>query len=432
MPSIIVAAIVSTLFENAASFHAQVSRQVLQLVMFVNSSAETASELQSTELPTTTQVSAALTSTTRWTSTTATTTTATTATTATTGHEVTEHRWLENTFPAKAARSKIPCPTEASVTAWNGRLGNHLQQVMNVLAFAQLCGVESLQFPAHQNNTHHYSHQIGLLEMPRQMQLSPEGGDRGGGAMVPKGCPHHWHHPWFGNRCRGVPMWFYRRLSLEHVRPYLGEYISSCLSRPEDPEENLLTIHIRGDDVQKYPEYMWAQPPCSMYEKIILDNNFTEILLVQKGNTTCSEPLLAFAKSRGIRVRSPQEHDGSGVPPHLALWMRATKNMAEDFCMLMRARHLVLSFSTFALSAALLSTTVRTLYRRREAPWDSLLYSPANCNVWQGVTLFDYGFKVPDPRSRQRNASEQWLKGYALSDVAGPKVCGYGSKMDPL
>ena len=66
---------------------------------------------------------------------------------------------------------------------------------------------------------------IGLLEMPRQMQLSPEGGDRGGGAMVPKGCPHHWHHPWFGNRCplaSGRPRILDAKWILTQAASYIG------------------------------------------------------------------------------------------------------------------------------------------------------------------------------------------------------------------
>lgn len=87
--------------------------------------------------------------------------------------------------------------------------------------------------------------------------------------------------------------------------------LGAQLTRLEDPDaEKTLTIHIRADDIQKYPEglpsvccgpvldfpfpwyrepgackdYSWGQPPCSMYEKIIRESgDFTKLLLIQKG-----------------------------------------------------------------------------------------------------------------------------------------------------
>ena len=33
----------------------------------------------------------------------------------------------------------------------------------------------------------------------------------------------------------------------------------------------------------QYPRYEWGQPPCSMYQKIIAEHNYTSVMVVEKG-----------------------------------------------------------------------------------------------------------------------------------------------------
>ncbi|CAK9008592.1 unnamed protein product [Durusdinium trenchii] len=306
--------------------------------------------------------------------------------------------WNSSYFDTVAREERLLCPASAEVSTWNGRLGNHIHQILNLLLFAHLCHVSDVRFPKHQDNMHAYSHQIGLLDMPTKLKFPHQD---------PKlkhllKCPRHANHrhPWFGNYCAtNTPMWVYHQLALEFVRPRLGELIQKCLQRPEDSDaDRTLTVHMRADDIQKYPDYSWGQPPCSMYEKIIEENknNFTKILLIQKGNAPCSQRLLDAAKKAMMLVQYPDnKFDETSVPWHLRIFHREARLVATMSDMLSNLVHLVLSFSTFAVSAALLSTSMKTLYRRREAAWESYLKSPGlNCNTWPGVTMYDYSFNV--------------------------------------
>eukprot|EP00913_Durusdinium_trenchii_P012707 g11933.t1 len=80
-----------------------------------------------------------------------------------------------------------------------------------------------------------------------------------------------------------------------------------------------------------------------MYEKIIEENknNFTKILLIQKGNAPCSQRLLDAAKKAMMLVQYPDnKFDETSVPWHLRIFHRETHYLAEDFCALIRARPL--------------------------------------------------------------------------------------------
>lgn len=332
--------------------------------------------------------------------------------------------WLQKATKAiQVERSKDNCPPSVTVINWNGRIGNHLQQISNALVFARLCHLDFVQFPPHQNNTRAYSHQIGLLDFPETLAI-PER-DLVNEGKIPKSCPRHFSHLWYGNYCTNIPMWFYRDTMIKYLKPHLGSLIQSCLERPREDweDENLLTVHMRGDDTTKYPEYSWAQPPCSMYEKIISEQKFDSILLVKKGPATCAPQLLVFAAANNISVRTTATHQNLDPSLKEEIWMRDARFLAEDFCALTRARHLVLSFSTYALSAALLSPTLETLYMRVEAPWDTLLKSPVNCQVWPGLSLYEYNIDVPSAKTRPRNGSLEWLVKYPREAVKGPTVC---------
>lgn len=339
--------------------------------------------------------------------------------------------WFDSSYFATVPREKtLKCPLEATVNQWNGRLGNHIHQILNMVLFAHLCSIAEVHFPKHQDNTHAYSHQIGLLDMPTTLSFPP----REQILNHPLKCPRHSRHthPWFGNYCfTNTPMWVYHQLALHFVRPYLGDYIRECLTIPEDADaEQTLTVHMRADDVAKYPEYSWGQPPCSMYEKIIKENKFSRIIFVKKGDAPCAKRLLAVAEEAQISVTYPPAFDETNFKPwHMRIFYRETHNLATDFCTLMRARHLVLSYSTFSVSAALLSTSIKTMYRRREALWESYLKSPGiNCNTWPGVTMYDYGIQMP--KNKTRHGSVEWLTNYPISEIGGPTACSYDPRQE--
>eukprot|EP00434_Breviolum_minutum_P031260 symbB.v1.2.027641.t1/scaffold2850.1/size68925/3 len=230
---------------------------------------------------------------------------------------------------------------DGSVVTWGdrGRGGDSLGISQDHDAIATRCFIE--------DNLRGYSHQIGLLDMPTALKFQP----REDIWKHPRSCPKHaaHTHAWFGNFCiTKTPMWIYHQLAVDFVRPHLGEYVQECLNQPEDKDaQQTLTVHMRADDVWKYPDYSWGQPPCSMYEKIIKENKFTKILFVKKGRAPCAEHLLAVAEAANILVEYPPRFDASTVKK-FRMFYRDAHDVATDFCYLIRARHLVLSFSTFA------------------------------------------------------------------------------------
>lgn len=105
--------------------------------------------------------------------------------------------WKSSYFDTITRDASRRCPTSASVSVWNGRLGNHIHQILHLLLFAHYCHVSHLGFPEHQGNMRGYSHQIGLLDMPTKLEFPREDQRQN----HPKSCPYHaaHRHPWFGN-----------------------------------------------------------------------------------------------------------------------------------------------------------------------------------------------------------------------------------------
>merc|ERR1712232_482453 len=93
--------------------------------------------------------------------------------------------------------------------------------------------------------------------------------------------------------------------------------------------------------------WAWQQPPCSMYEKIIQEGNFQRVLVVTSPDrrNPCVRWLQSFGAQRSIDVRT-QSSD-------FWLW---------DMCYLLNARHLALSYSSFADFSALLSIPCSLLF----------------------------------------------------------------------
>merc|ERR1712217_788658 len=105
---------------------------------------------------------------------------------------------------------------------------------------------------------------------------------------------------------------------------------ATCLDQDEsDHERTQLTIHLRNDDMYRYTHYLWGQPPCAMYEKIILDEGYTRVLIVTSGKPPCAAWFQKFGKKHNVEIKVQ------------------TGSILQDFCALARARRLVLSFSTF-------------------------------------------------------------------------------------
>ncbi|CAE8703965.1 unnamed protein product [Polarella glacialis] len=302
------------------------------------------------------------------------------------------------------ARRKNACPLFIRVNEWNGRLGNHYHQMGQAIVAAELCGIKSVRFPAHISKNA-YQRQDGLLDAPSEILLP--GPDLHAGLTIPSQCPEGMQHNWYHNPCVNITAREYKRVMMEYVRPVLGADLSACMSNSTPIEEDLLTIHLRNDDIMQYVYMFWGQPPCSMYEKIILEEKFKKILVVGAGQGPCQQRLRSFAKGQQLQLRE------QGL------------KIYEDFCALARARHLVLSFSSFSISAALLSKEVRTIYRRKDSDWEGRLRAIINCDVWPGVRMLEYGVRVQVGVGAKKDEggaklAREFLTTFPMEQIQGP------------
>ncbi|CAK9050661.1 unnamed protein product [Durusdinium trenchii] len=303
-------------------------------------------------------------------------------------------------------RTNVKCPEEVVLRDWNGRIGNHFFQISQAIVFALLCGTPIVTFPAFIPRL--YQSQAGMLRMPQRVVL--QGLPLKAGGSIPEACPTRGSN-WYHQHCRGIPSWRHRQVMAQFLRPNLGEKLLSAETAVEEHSKEMLTVHLRGEDIHVKPQYEVNQPPCSMYKKILSEHEYQSVMVVQVGTTACDDYFKELRKV--ITVHKPN-----------------TGSVVKDFAQLMRARNLALSFSSFALSAALLSKDVEVLYRRRDAEWESVLHSILNCNVWPGVKMYEYNTTMAQ-RGKLPKGPMEWLKSVAVEDISGPFICQYGSEIRP-
>ena len=121
------------------------------------------------------------------------------ATTGKEGHEFHMKWWKSSYFDTVPREERLLCPASGEVSVWNGRLGNHIHQILNLLLFAHLCHLSEVRFPKHQGNMHAYSHQIGLLDMPTKLSFPQQDSKLKHLLKCPRHAKHK--HAWFGNFC---------------------------------------------------------------------------------------------------------------------------------------------------------------------------------------------------------------------------------------
>ncbi|CAE7913971.1 unnamed protein product, partial [Symbiodinium sp. KB8] len=202
--------------------------------------------------------------------------------------------------------------------------------------------------------------------------------------------------------------------------------VKACLEGPDEAPgtEQQLTVHLRGNDLWNMGEFelmpkkpvnmeagahhwLWANPPCTMYEKIIREEGFTQVLIVTSPDRrhACVPWFENFRERTGLNVKITLQ----------------TNSLAEDFCTLARARNLVLSFSTLSNAAAIMSKRVKRVYLRQFA-----LNSMMNCDIWPDLSMVQYSMPISEQHHEPFNNTyagvTEWMccknLCYALTDSA--------------
>jgi len=297
----------------------------------------------------------------------------------------------------------------------NGRTGNKLAQVTKAVFFAAATNMTCVHLePKSYNNS--------LLAMPEYLRLGKHSikGDgctsasseswlhRCGASSVV--CGNFWL-----NGCHGVAAGDLRPLAEAYIKPYARFSTAEGFPRGD----NLLTAHLRGGDLLKESRngyanhWMWAQPPCAVYERIVNHGNYSAILVVLDKPVEahpCVPWFRNFSKHRGLKLRIQ------------------SSSVVEDARAIYRARNLALSYSTFGESIALVSGEAKRLYVYNTFQEHSAM----NCKLWPGVSL--YGILGPNkPPARNNTLAALWAHMTTYKDVAGPvfvtdDLCKRGSE----
>lgn len=319
----------------------------------------------------------------------------------------------------------------------NGRLGNNVHQLVYGLYLAEVVGAERARLVSYG-----WSDQTDVLfdipnEIPvdkavlsqdmRNSSTSPRQQAswpcRPGDPGVPRSCReaadlacrkdgHYSSSFWFTVRpspiCEGIAAREYHGIAQAYLKPMFKAELSECLANHSGAdEEEMLTIHMRGEDLWPGDEgdldkparnWAWRQPPCSMYEAIITEGHFKHVLVVTSPDrrNPCAE-WFENANVRGmadIRVQS--------------------STLLQDACALISATHLVTSYSTFPVAMAMLSTRLRRVYARDR--FRNLLESPP---YWEGIQAFTYRVPITIHLHSPYNSTYRGLNHFLLTYPVG-------------
>lgn len=305
----------------------------------------------------------------------------------------------------------------------NGRLGNNIGQLLHGIAFARRIHADQVQLVASGG-------QIPQIFQLKSLTLDmPEAGSERG--VIPKECneaaqasrmnkePNTYASGFWTTRCLGIPGSEYHKLALEYIWPLLKPEVEECIESADGAVEQRLTVHLRGQDLWSMGEFdlapktplnrsvgahhwLWSNPPCSMYEKIIQEEGCSEVLVVTSPD------------KRHACIPWFEE-----LPNRLGTNLKVTiqaSSLAEDFCALVRARNMVVSFSTLSNAAAVLSKHVKRIYVRNFAA-NSML----NCKLWPEISLVRYGMAITEQHHEPYNNTYggviEWFQTYNTSQI---------------
>lgn len=332
-----------------------------------------------------------------------------------------------------ANSSKLPQLDSARVAAWSGRLGNNIHQLGHALVFAKQNGLKRVLsppvLPEDEGQSDGWWRMNQYFSLPSEFVLREvKESWRPALDEARLACPTlrnvrtdyepgSYFATWWLEYCCDVPAEEYRRALQEHMRPVFSKRFSSCVKTDDSAvDDELLTIHIRGedlwpmdvdtvvyDDEYTYRLYFgWQQPPCSMYKKAILEGGFKRFLVVTSPDykNPCVGWLKEYAALESLEFQ-----------------VKSTDMPLEDACELLNARNLVLSYSTFADSMALLSRNLRRIYVRREFMAGSMM----NCHVWPGVELIQYDVPINGrlhvPYNSTYRGLNHWMLTFPLENI---------------
>jgi hypothetical protein len=218
-----------------------------------------------------------------------------------------------------------------------GRLGNNILQVLNALLLAQQIGVTEVQImptPA--------LYVKSVLPLGNLTVLNPRAPRVIAAAPFLAG-PYFWSAS-FPAYLQSLRPDFVK----ETVETYLRPAFADFLPRKKSPCPHVAVAHFRAGDIfETKPHHYYVQPPASFYltaiAYLIAGRGAKSVLLVAENRRN---PVVAAVEA-GLRAR--------GIP-----FSYQSRSVEADFGALCGASHLVASFSTFCVAAAILSNDLQS------------------------------------------------------------------------
>eukprot|EP00928_Gymnodinium_smaydae_P027068 TRINITY_DN21053_c0_g1_i1.p1 TRINITY_DN21053_c0_g1~~TRINITY_DN21053_c0_g1_i1.p1 ORF type:complete len:675 (-),score=30.28 TRINITY_DN21053_c0_g1_i1:94-2118(-) len=352
---------------------------------------------------------------------------------------------------APEAHEEDPQQRTIAITSWSGRVGNNLLQLANALIVARRIGAVSVRTP-----------QGGavreLFDLPTVLSVGTDL------QSLRRGCPgaSAISGTWLLRQpCPFVSVQERRDALRQFVLPWMNSELARCVRRSRRSSQTQtcaascknasidlgpeLVVHLRGGDIfdDAHVHQQHRQPPCALYQRIFADGirgiPFKKVIVVTErwqkrrrsnhgrnlGNRTplvdrehpCLQHLFRLKQSN---FASDQLEHGdlrsSLAYTHQPTIEFSVGSLLEDACALLRARHIVVSFSTFSGALALMSSAVQRIYG---CPLPPLI----DCHIGAGVEFVEYD--VPGLEQYRLDVADnrRWMMHYDGGNIVSKQPC---------
>lgn len=235
-----------------------------------------------------------------------------------------------------------------------GRDGNHLHQISNAYMVAQASGRKYVKLPAFKDSVYDF-HSI--------LTVTPRRGRWGAGCQFvssrtrgawPCGvCPHccvqeHDCKYVFLSYCESSVM-ERREVYVEELRHYICPQVHAACNQSD---KNTVVMHIRNGDACCEWTGTHAQPPCLYYHEVINRGKhggpFSTIRLVYQAG-------LPKHRTNACLADITSKHENKVEKKH-------TRSLMVDACTILKAESVALPPSSFSITLAMMSTTVKQVF----------------------------------------------------------------------
>eukprot|EP00931_Biecheleriopsis_adriatica_P120195 TRINITY_DN9531_c0_g1_i1.p1 TRINITY_DN9531_c0_g1~~TRINITY_DN9531_c0_g1_i1.p1 ORF type:complete len:297 (+),score=55.35 TRINITY_DN9531_c0_g1_i1:275-1165(+) len=249
-----------------------------------------------------------------------------------------------------------------TVDGFNGQLGNNLYELLGALTFAKWSGASIVRV----NAPWRYPQ---LFRIEKGHEFHMKGADK----SLEHACKKTGYKPggghWWYVHCQLAPISLARSLMMEYLKPLMTKNFSSCANKKlGDPRS--LVVHYRKN----------RKVPCNIVDNIYRAGKFKHLTAVCRKSSE-NECMAHHLQQQYASLQS--------------------KSVLEDACTLLQAQNLVVSYSTFSESMALLSTNLKKYYRigadsipfvHKGKPFNYCANKVAQGKgyLWQGAEFIEY------------------------------------------